>query len=177
MLYTKSEERPVAPMSGEMRNIRLTKADNRNMGDAEVLERISSSGAAAVRKSALNELNKMPHIVHVNLKNKYSGNRSKSACLPSHGSSNGLMRLLPPVHSQSSTNGGDDVLFEHKHKIVGDHALGLSQDSGTPLLPARVIQSAPAVSRSLAAALPPIATSNLTPTGKGKSRSIFSGKS
>jgi len=176
MLYTKTEERPVAPMSGEMRNIRLTKADNRNMGDAEILERISSSGAAAVRKSALNELNKMPHIVHVNVKNKYAGNRSKSACLPSHGSSsNGLMRLLPPVHGQSSAN-GDDVLFEHKHKLVGDHALGLSQDSGTPLLPARVIQSAPAVSRSLAAALPPIATSNLTPTGKGK-RSIFSGKS
>ena len=176
-MYSSSEERPIAPMSGEMRKIRLTKTDNRNLGNAESLERISSSGAAAVRKSALHELNKMPNIVHVNVKNKYAGNRSKSACLPSHGSSNGLMRLLPPVHNQ--TINGDDILFEHKHKLVGDHAVGLSQDSAAPLLPARVIQSAPAVSRSLAAALPPISgntSSSLTPTGKGK-RSLFSGKS
>jgi hypothetical protein len=86
------------------------------------------------------------------------------------------MRLLPPVHNNNNPTKGDDVLFEHKHKIISDHAVGISQDSGT--LPARVIQSAPAVSRSLAAALPPISSGNLTPIGKEKKpRSIFSGKS
>lgn len=175
-----SEDRPIAPMSGEMRKIRLTKADNRNTVNAEILERKSSSGAAAIRKSALNELNKIPSIVQVAKKDKYgTGNRSKSACLPSHGSSNGLMRLLPPVHNNNNPTKGDDVLFEHKHKIISDHAVGISQDSGT--LPARIIQSAPAVSRSLAAALPPISSgggSTLTPTGKEKkARLIFSGKS
>ena len=129
------EARPSAPMSGE--KLRFTKFD------ADALEKISHSGAAAIRKKALHVLDNGHEDRKALKRNSY---RSKSAGV-AVGTVHMPQTMLPPMSLTPKMN---------YHKAI-------------PTLQLRVIQSAPSVSRSVN--LPPIATSK-TPKHKLQTSSV-----
>lgn len=129
--------RPSAPLSGE--KLRFTKFD------ADALEKISHSGAAAIRKKALHALDNG----HDDRKAVKRGNyRSKSAGV-AVGTVHMPQTMLPPMTLTPK----------------------ISYQKTIPALQLRVIQSAPSVSRSVN--LPPIASSK-TPKHRLQSTSALS---